>query len=309
VEGFVNHFQDHLKIADVVFSPLYDGEMNIEGYEDAIYKPFAFKELPEGASFYTDVNIACGVDDAIVRDIRGWSPLFKGDPCWELLESKGNLQFLFYSQNGGQPDLTATCRRNFRQVDIQCGPSYLMRDRSPARLSNPLRYPLDQLLMIHILARQGGVLLHTAGVSYNGHAYLFAGSSGAGKSTIAGLLGGAPGIEAINDDRIVVRKKEGSGYRVYGTPWPGEKRISRNLGLPLGGIFFIAKSGEGNKIRPLSAAEALKSMFPVREMAAGVMDFCGGLVRDVGMYEFAFRPDESAADCFLTHACDHGRPN
>jgi len=49
-------------------------------------------------------------------------------------------------------------------------------------IGNPFNYPLDQLVLIHILAYNSGVIIHAAGIEFNGRIYMFAGKSGAARA-------------------------------------------------------------------------------------------------------------------------------
>jgi hypothetical protein len=83
--------------------------------------------------------------------------------------------------------------------------------------ANP--YSIDSVLRIlHslVLAREGGFLVHAASAIRNGRAFLFAGGSGAGKTTIARL---APAdVVLLTDEISYVRPcKQGIGNREQGT--------------------------------------------------------------------------------------------
>ena len=83
--------------------------------------------------------------------------------------------------------------------------------------ANP--YSIDAALRIlHslILARQGGLLVHAASAVRNGRAFLFAGVSGAGKTTISRL---APADVTLLTDEISYLRRNGQGYVAYGTPF------------------------------------------------------------------------------------------
>src|SRR5512135_227984 len=81
------------------------------------------------------------------------------------------------------------------------------------------------LRIIHslVLAAEGGFLLHAASAIRNGKAFLFAGVSGAGKTTISSL---APPDVVLLSDEISYIRREGNSYRAYGTPFTGE--LGRN---------------------------------------------------------------------------------
>jgi hypothetical protein len=83
--------------------------------------------------------------------------------------------------------------------------------------ANP--YSIDTVLRIlHslILAREGGFLLHAASAVRNGRAFLFAGVSGAGKTTVARLA--PPDVALLTDEISYVRRSaQGTGNRKQGT--------------------------------------------------------------------------------------------
>ena len=86
--------------------------------------------------------------------------------------------------------------------------------------ANP--YSIDAVLrIVHtlVLARQGGFLLHSASAIRNGKAFLFAGVSGAGKTTISRL---APADATLLTDEISYVRKQDEDYFAFGTPFTGE---------------------------------------------------------------------------------------
>jgi hypothetical protein len=168
---------------------------------------------------------------------------------------------------------------------------------------NVLRYPLDRILLMYVLGCWEGLIVHAAGLNFQGKGFLFPGKSGAGKTTLSHLFTAREGFEVLSDDRMAVRKT-GGAFKCYGTPWPGEARIAVNKGLPLAGIFFLHKSQE-NMIRKISLPQALARLFPVvsipwyeKEMVPGFLDFCEDLVSGVPVYDLHFRPDEDCMKYF-----------
>src|SRR5580658_4900596 len=117
--------------------------------------------------------------------------------------------------------------------------------------ANP--YSIDAVLrIVHtlVLARQGGFLLHSASAIRNGKAFLFAGVSEAGKTTISRLA--PPDATLLTDEISYVRKEDvrkqdarqqGAGYVAFGTPFTGE----------------LAKRVE-NRIDPIPPGEAARSL-------------------------------------------------
>lgn len=124
--------------------------------------------------------------------------------------------------------------------------------------SNP--YSIDTVLrIVHslVLAREGGVLVHAASAVRDGRAFLFAGKSGAGKTTLSRL---APADAQVLTDEISYVRKETGGYFAYGTPFAGElARAGENLRAPLDTIFLL-EQGPRNRVDPVGGAEAARTM-------------------------------------------------
>jgi len=108
-----------------------------------------------------------------------------------------------------------------------------------------------------LLARQGGLLVHAASVVRNGRAFLFAGVSGAGKTTISRL---APPDATLLTDEISYLRREADGYFAYGTPFAGElAQPGENVRAPLAALYLLAQGTE-NRIDPVAEADALREV-------------------------------------------------
>lgn len=124
--------------------------------------------------------------------------------------------------------------------------------------ANP--YSIDAVLrIVHTLAlaRQGGFLLHSASALRNGKAFLFAGVSGAGKTTISRLA--PPDVTLLTDEISYVRKGDGS-YVAFGTPFTGElAKLGENVSAPVAALYLLAQ-GPANRVDPVAPAEAARSL-------------------------------------------------
>ena len=124
--------------------------------------------------------------------------------------------------------------------------------------ANP--YSIDAVLrIVHtlVLARQGGFLLHSASAIRNKKALLFAGVSGAGKTTIARL---APPDATLLTDEISYVRRQDDGYVAFGTPFTGElAKLGENVSAPIAALYLLAKGPE-NRIDPVEAGEAARSL-------------------------------------------------
>jgi hypothetical protein len=162
--------------------------------------------------------------------------------------------------------------------------------------SNP--YSIDAVLRIlHslILAEEGGFLVHAASAVKNGRAFLFAGVSGAGKTTISRL---APSDVALLTDEISYVRPGRRGYEAFGTPFAGElARIGENLRAPLGAVYLLVQGPE-NKIEPVSEPEALQAFLRNvlffahdRELVERVFQNAFDFISRVPVYWLTFVPD------------------
>ncbi|HEY2323882.1 MAG TPA: hypothetical protein VGJ82_13585 [Thermoanaerobaculia bacterium] len=165
----------------------------------------------------------------------------------------------------------------------------------------PLQYPLDEVILNLLLPRHDAVELHGCGlVDRNGNGYLFAGNSGAGKTTTARLWQ-HDAAEILSDDRIVVRHEEGA-WRMYGTPWHGEADICSPSHARLHRIFLLEQAAY-NSIDPISTAAAVARMlsctFPPFHDAGGLNAIAGTLAdisAAVPVTRLSFVNDRSAVD-------------
>jgi hypothetical protein len=167
--------------------------------------------------------------------------------------------------------------------------------------SNP--YAIDSVLrIIHslILARQGGFLVHAASAIRGKHAFLFAGISGAGKTTISRLA--PPDVQLLTDEiSYVVR--EGNGYRACGTPFAGElARLGENRSAALHTLFLLQK-GQKNRIERVSETEATRSLMrnilffaEDAELVGQVFRSACEFVSQVPVRTLIFTPDQRVWD-------------
>jgi hypothetical protein len=134
--------------------------------------------------------------------------------------------------------------------DSRAGRGHIRQSRNPYAIDSVLR-------IVHtlILAKEGGFLVHAASAIRSGRAFLFAGVSGAGKTTISRL---APSDATLLTDEISYVRRQGNNYRACGTPFAGElARVGENVSAPLSGLFLLEKGPE-NRIKPVAAPEAVR---------------------------------------------------
>lgn len=113
----------------------------------------------------------------------------------------------------------------------------------------PNIYSFDSFLRVLIslnLNRENGFLIHSSGISKDGYAFIFAGKSGSGKTTIANFSKNK--FDILSDELIPIRidKK----IYAYSSPFWGSMKKPENINLRcvLKNIFFIKKS---NKLKEI----------------------------------------------------------
>src|SRR5579862_1617303 len=134
-------------------------------------------------------------------------------------------------------------RGDFRaEWDAETGDGWIRQAVSPYAVDSVLR-------IVHtlLLATREGMLIHAASAVRGGRAFLFAGPSGAGKTTIARL---APPDATLLTDEISYVRKQGGGYVAFGTPFTGElAKLGENVSAPIGALYLLAQGPE-NRIDP-----------------------------------------------------------
>jgi hypothetical protein len=253
-----------------------------------------------------DVEVRAHWTDA--PDDPGGALIFDGGTPWQLHRAGSDLVFTFRSERGGRvPYKTARFNETFTEGDVRIyRPHFASR---PDDLINPLEYPLDELLMIHVLSQGKGVEIHgCAIVDERGRAYLFPGQSGAGKSTIAVLwtehmqakdaAATHARVTLLSDERVVLRTDR-DPIAVFGTPWHGDARSASPLSGELAGVFFLTHA-PANRITPMSGAMALAKLFSCSFLpfhGAAPLDHTASslerIVTRTPCYSLGFVPDQS----------------
>lgn len=177
---------------------------------------------------------------------------------------------------------------------------------SDASTTDPLEYPLDELLIMHRLTQERGIELHGVGiVGPDGASNLFVGHSGAGKSTTARLWTAQHNVEILSDDRIIVRQ-HGSEIFIYGTPWHGEGCFASPNRTILQRIFIL-EHGHGNVLTRLSPGQVVAELFARsfvpfyrHEYIESALAFLQYVSSCVPCYRYSFEPDQRSVERILT---------
>jgi hypothetical protein len=244
-----------------------------------------------------DVRVTAGSGD-LTNDGAG-DLLFDSGGLWRMFRHERGWLFRFYSSAfGAAPYRVARWRDDFREGEILLARSFV----DASEQVDPFEYPLDELLVIHLLARGHGIEIHGCGVADGGgKGYLFVGQSGAGKSTLARLWAPEPGAAVLSDDRIVVRRHQ-DGFWMYGTPWHGDEPLAAPRRARLSRILFLGHR-PAHAIEPVEPATAAALLFAAsfppfhsRDALEFSLGFIDALVASVPAVSLAFRPDRSVIE-------------
>lgn len=166
-----------------------------------------------------------------------------------------------------------------------------------------LTFPLDQLLVIQLLASRRGLVIHGAAVGDDERAVLLIGPSGAGKTTTARAAADA-GLAVLSDERSVVRwlPDQGGGFRIAGTPWYGDGSFFDGRFRKLVAICALSQS-DHDALEPLSPARMLAELYrchfpPVwsERAAAATLATAETLVGSVPLYRLHNRRGGGAVE-------------
>ena len=214
---------------------------------------------------------------------------------WELRRTvTGEDEITFYAPVGGD-------RLAWSQLIVH--PTFerarlIQRRRWGGQSTLRVGYPVDELLMCRLLVAEGVLVVHGATVAYEGMALLFAGHSGAGKSTMAAIAESA-GAKVLSDDRSIVTVRD-STPTVWGTPWHGTHRRGSPDPVPLTAMFLLVQD-DADRTERMSPARATGELL-VRLIHPGsrpmdmerLLDGVAAVAERVPMAELRFRPTETA---------------
>lgn len=233
-------------------------------------------------------------------DLSGRVHLYDGGDSWEVYQDDNGYLLSNTPSSLKQPIWVVSANHDFSDVIVHLRGKYAPGRENDA-LFYPLRYPLDQILLMHYLGTRDGLIVHSAGLLYNNRSYIFPGISGAGKTTLSTCLSDSTLFNQLSDDRMIVRMVDNT-IRAYGTPWPGDGKIAVNDNGKLGGMFFLNKAPE-NRVQKLSPQEAFHRLMPVvsipwynKDIVMKAFDFCEYLVQEVPAYDLYFHPAQDLSE-------------
>ena len=200
--------------------------------------------LDSPPDFQADVTVVSHLPELATGPLR----FDAGQGNWKLFESDAGFVIESLSPILLQPRARALVSHDYRTIRSWVLPEIHLGQVgwSPMHLFNPI----VEVCLLSRLALDGGLLLHAAGLTVQEEGYIFTGSSGAGKSTIAQFFSNR-GALVLSDERLIVRKVA-DGFRFYGTPWVGSGNYAHNAHASLTQLYCISHGTEQHTISPLS---------------------------------------------------------
>lgn len=159
-----------------------------------------------------------------------------------------------------------------------------------------------------VLGRYDRMIFHAMAAMKDGKAFLFAGDSGTGKSTLARLLDQA-GWTILSDESPILEALPDGGFRAWGSPWPSSGGFATNQSAPLAACYFLSHGLE-NKATPLTPGAAVKCLLGPRlvffpwyldAMRDRLLDLLEHMVCSIPCLSLDFRPDHSIASFLDGH--------
>ncbi len=210
----------------------------------------------------------------------------------ELTICKNDAHYLFLYPEGFQ---VAECRLSLDGsiADFYC--------RSP--FDEKAREDLFHAIRFTFLVKaqmEGLFALHSASILYQDRAWLFAGSSGTGKSTHAALWERLFETPLLNGDLNLIGIS-GDVPVVYGIPWCGTSGIYTTKTYPLGGITLLKRAAENGALpmtedeRQLKVMHRLISPSWTNDMLSRNLDFAADLQTRIPVFCLQCTKETAAA--------------
>ena len=265
--------------------------------EAPLYRPFTAAESASPETEQLPVTLALG-DPVPDPD---WTVLFDSGESWLAYGDRDDLVFAFRSPTTpGRFWWFARLVGGDAPIELLFDAELVASGDQGDALPDALNYPLDQLLLMWLLATRRGCIVHAAGAARAGRGVVFIGRSGAGKTTLMRQLEGLDDLHRLSDDRIILRL--GPPHRLYGTPWAGEGLVADNAAAEIAALVFIHQGSE-HQLEPIAPARAAYQLLPTtsvpffdEDRSSACIKTLDELVGAVPAYDLHCRPDPGVAE-------------
>lgn len=169
-----------------------------------------------------------------------------------------------------------------------------------------------RIAMSIALPRRGGLLMHASAIEVAGEAHIFAGVSGAGKSTIATMLAESwPRCTKLSDELLIVApgsdpaldggRSPDPAMAVYVTPFIGSHGLPHGRQVRARALYFLHQAPHHER-RAMSPTDGLRELLrhvlvyvAEPDTAGCVLGAAAQLIRDVGCHQLHFAKDPGVA--------------
>ena len=274
--------------------------------------PFgAFEPFVTAAGHVPDIAVTVRVVERLPDLPRG--PLLY-DAChglWKWYRTDSGYLLDSPNRSTREPETVALVSEDITTVAVWVLGQH--REGTPRMGWQPLHIvnPIVEVCLLTRLAREGGLLLHAAGLLTAHGGLAFTGASGTGKSTIADFYA-ARGARVLSDERVILRTIE-STIQVFGSPWPGTGRHARNQHAPLRGLFCIRHGKDDHRMRRMPAGTGASFILQQcflphwdRTAMDRTLRFLNELIERIDCVDLAFLKNPDIVDCL--EASVVGRP-
>ena len=189
---------------------------------------------------------------------------------------------------------------DYLQSKIDLAKGYGVASISLGGLKIGLGTLLRNLFTLTCLLLDEAIALHAASILKEGRVYIFVGSSGSGKTTVAKL---SKGYTVLSDDLAIIKPTDGS-YFVFPTPhWLDMQTGDReNRPYPIGGLFKLVKDDK-IYLKEIPPAKAIAEVFTLPHIPAQfqptqrLLDSFCDMLDKYSFYELHFLKDKSFWRC------------
>lgn len=262
-----------------------------------------FGSFLDRSDHHPDIDLAITVIEELPNLSHG--PL-QFDAChglWRLYKADAGLLLESLDTKTHQPCARALIAKDFSHVDVWTRGEEVgsVLGWVPMKILNPI----VEVCLLTRLAREGGLLLHSAGVLSLTGGYIFTGASGAGKSTLSGFFDTC-GASVLSDERMIIRKS-GAAFAIHGTPWVGSGAYAKNESGILTELFCISH-GQEHRTDSMSPSAVLSFLLPQcflphwdRAAMESTLAFLGDLIAHISCRRLAFAQRQDVVDYVRNH--------
>jgi signal peptidase I len=243
-----------------------------------------------GSSGSIPVN-SIKVFDAPLMEESSFGPGFSGIPFWSVWRDEECI-FVKVALPGGDEEPLLVMNRDSNKWDLFMD--------TKEKIIDPLPYPLDGLIIYYLTLKKQAIMIHASAVNTEGRGWLFSGSSGNGKTTIAKLFDNY-GIEVVHDDRLVLLRDNGEWF-IHSTP-VYRNDVPRCVKLD---HIWLLEHGESNISTPLRGATATALVLANciqqnwdKESIATLLSAVDALTSSVPVSRLRFVPDNDVCKYLL----------